>query len=89
MEKINQYSLDSDILIIDDNSPDGTSIILSELKSENSNLKFLTRQSKLGLDTAHKYAYDLSEDKSDWKKFKDLLAVKILIGMYMKIYAKL
>ena len=58
VEKINQYSLDSDILIIDDNSPDGTSIILSELKSENSNLKFLTRQSKLGLDTAHKYAYD-------------------------------
>ena len=58
IEKINRYSLNSDILIIDDNSPDGTGGILSQLKEKNSNLKFFIRKSKLGLDTAHKYAYD-------------------------------
>ena len=58
IEKISKYSLNSDILIIDDNSPDGTNNILRELKRNNSNLEFLIRESKLGLDTAHKYAYD-------------------------------
>ena len=58
IEKINQYSSNSDIFIIDDNSPDGTGNILNELKKENSNLDFLIRKDKLGLDTAHKYAYD-------------------------------
>ena len=32
IEKINQYSSNSDIFIIDDNSPDGTGNILNELK---------------------------------------------------------
>ena len=58
IERISKYSLNSDILIIDDNSPDGTSNILRELKEKNSNLEFLIREGKLGLDTAHKYAYD-------------------------------
>lgn len=58
IKKINIHSLDLDILVIDDNSPDGTSKILNELKRENSNLKFIIREDKLGLDTAHKYAYD-------------------------------
>ena len=34
VEKINKYGLNSDILIIDDNSPDGTGRILDELKEE-------------------------------------------------------
>ena len=63
VEKINKFSLNSDILIIDDNSPDGTGKILNELKRENSNLKFIIRESKLGLDTAHKYAYDYAIKK--------------------------
>ncbi len=67
VEKINKFSLNSDILIIDDNSPDGTGKILNELKRENSNLKFLIRESKLGLDTAHKYAYDYAI-KNDYEK---------------------
>ncbi len=58
IEKINKYSSNSDIFIIDDNSPDGTGNILNELKKKNSNLDFLIRKGKLGLDTAHKYAYD-------------------------------
>ena len=89
VEKINKYGLNSDILIIDDNSPDGTGRILNELKRENSNLKFIIRENKLGLDTAHKYAYDyaikngyeklitmdadLSHDPEEIPKFINLL----------------
>ena len=89
IEKINNYSFNSDIFIIDDNSPDGTSDILHELKRKNSNLKILVREGKLGLDTAHKYVYDyaikngyeklitmdadLSHDPKEIPKFINLL----------------
>ena len=33
-------------------------IFACEITWENSNLKFIIREDKLGLDTAHKYAYD-------------------------------
>ena len=58
IEKINESKFDLDIFIIDDNSPDNTKEILEELKRNNSNLKFIIRKEKLGLDTAHKYAYN-------------------------------
>ena len=89
IEKINESKFDLDILIIDDNSPDNTKEILEELKKNNSNLKFLIRKEKLGLDTAHKYAYnyaikndykklitmdaDLSHDPKELAKFSELL----------------
>ena len=43
----------ADILIVDDNSPDGTGVLLKKIE-----LKVIIREGKLGLDTAHKYAYD-------------------------------
>ena len=89
IEKINESKFDLDIFIIDDNSPDNTKEILEELKKNNSNLKFLIRKEKLGLDTAHKYAYnyaikndykklitmdaDLSHDPKELAKFSELL----------------
>jgi dolichol-phosphate mannosyltransferase len=42
-----------DILIIDDNSPDGTADIVKKLQSEIDNLYLIERQSKLGLGTAY------------------------------------
>ena len=47
-----------DILIIDDNSPDGTGILLKKIEKEDKNLKVIIRDGKLGLDTAHKFAYE-------------------------------
>jgi dolichol-phosphate mannosyltransferase len=41
------------ILVVDDNSPDGTSAIVKQLKSEFKNLFLLERQGKLGLGTAY------------------------------------
>ena len=41
------------ILVVDDNSPDGTSTIVKQLKNEFKNLFLLERQGKLGLGTAY------------------------------------
>ena len=48
----------ADILIIDDNSPDKTFEKVQELQSKYKNIFLLNRKLKLGLDTAHKKAYD-------------------------------
>ena len=48
----------ADILIIDDNSPDKTSEKVQELQRKYKNIFLLNRKLKLGLDTAHKKAYD-------------------------------
>lgn len=46
-----------DILVIDDNSPDGTGKVLDELKEhEDINLSVIHRTGKLGLGSAHLYA---------------------------------
>ncbi len=67
IKKINESKFNLDIFIIDDNSPDNTKEILEELKKNYSNLKFLIRKEKLGLDSAHKYAYNYAI-KNDYKK---------------------
>ena len=41
-----------DLLIIDDNSPDGTSNIIKKLKKKNKNLILIERKSKLGIGSA-------------------------------------
>ena len=73
------------ILIVDDNSPDQTKEIVKKLQSKESQLYLVIREKKLGLDTAHKFAYnfalknnfdylitmdaDLSHDPNDLKEF--------------------
>lgn len=49
------FSLETifDILIIEDNSPDGTATIVKKLQNEFSNLYILERKGKLGLGTAY------------------------------------
>jgi len=51
---------ESDILIIDDNSPDGTSDIIKRKQSLDKKILLITRKGKLGLDTAHKEAYEFA-----------------------------
>ncbi len=46
-----------DLLIIDDNSPDGTSDKVRELQSEFKNLHLEVREKKLGLGTAYIYGF--------------------------------
>ena len=58
---------DSYILIIDDNSPDQTQNVVKILQNKILNLKLIVREKKLGLDTAHKVAYDYAtQNKFDF-----------------------
>ncbi len=53
----------STVLIIDDNSPDGTGKIVAEIQKKIDNLILISREKKLGLDSAHKIAYDYAKKK--------------------------
>ena len=50
----------SSILIIDDNSPDKTQQKITELKKEIKQINLIVREKKMGLDTAHKLAYEFA-----------------------------
>ena len=74
-----------DILIVDDNSPDGTSVLVKSLIEKNNRVNLLERKSKLGLGSAYilgfkwalvkKYAFviqmdaDLSHNPNDINEF--------------------
>ena len=60
IKDINKFLPSSSILIIDDNSPDKTKEKIIELKREISQINLIVRDRKMGLDTAHKLAYDYS-----------------------------
>ena len=64
LSKINSVCNDVDILIIDDNSPDGTGLELNQIKLIQKNLKVIIRPQKKGLDTAHKLAYNYALENS-------------------------
>ena len=42
-----------EILVVDDNSPDGTTGIVRELQKNNKKIHLITRKGKLGLGTAY------------------------------------
>jgi len=51
-EEFKENKIDGEIIIVDDNSPDGTGNILEELKKEQENIKVIHRKEKLGLSSA-------------------------------------
>lgn len=51
-EEFSSNKIDAEIIVIDDNSPDGTGQILERLKAENENLTVIHRKGKLGLSSA-------------------------------------
>jgi dolichol-phosphate mannosyltransferase len=60
--KLLSLELDTDILFLDDNSPDGTGQILDQLAQQHARLSVLHRSGKLGIGSAHqegiRYAYE-------------------------------
>ena len=68
IEKLNNLSVDLDILVIDDYSPDKTWEILQKLEKEIKNLKIIIRKKKSGLDTAHKLAFEYAKNHN-YEKF--------------------
>jgi dolichol-phosphate mannosyltransferase len=57
LARISQAAPKADILIIDDNSPDGTPELLASCKRDRDNFKYLVRPRKLGIGTAHLLAW--------------------------------
>ncbi len=53
-DQISALKLESDILFLDDNSPDGTGDILDRLATQDNRLKVVHRPGKGGIGTAHK-----------------------------------
>ncbi|OGU28309.1 MAG: dolichyl-phosphate beta-D-mannosyltransferase [Ignavibacteria bacterium GWA2_35_9] len=49
---LNRYE-NVDILVVDDNSPDGTGKYIAELSESDSRLKYILREQKMGLGTAY------------------------------------
>ncbi|HVB75709.1 MAG TPA: polyprenol monophosphomannose synthase [Ktedonobacteraceae bacterium] len=66
LQQISTYAPASDILIVDDNSPDGTGTLADEIHAENPQVNVLHRAGKMGLGTAYiagfKYAVEQKYD---------------------------
>ena len=66
IDSISSLEVDFDILVVDDNSPDGTGVIVEGLKQNYKNLNLIRRTAKLGLGTAYikgfKWAIDRGYD---------------------------
>jgi dolichol-phosphate mannosyltransferase len=88
-EKIQTVGLDTDILLLDDNSPDGTGKIMDDIAAIHPHVSVIHRSGKLGIGSAHKdgilYAYregyrTLITMDADFthnpERIPDLLAVK-------------
>jgi len=61
IHSINNFNSNVDILIIDDSSPDFTYIQIQNLQKKYKNIFLKVRNFKLGLDTAHKEAYEYAK----------------------------
>ena len=57
INKVEKLNLNVDLLIIDDNSPDQTSKVITNYSKNKNYIKLIVRKNKQGLDTAHKLAY--------------------------------
>jgi dolichol-phosphate mannosyltransferase len=63
IKTISSLPIEFDILIIDDNSPDGTADIVKTLQSAYKNLHLIERSGKLGLGTAYIAGFEWALDK--------------------------
>jgi len=99
IREILTLNLPLDILVIDDNSPDGTGQILENLKSQISQLQIIHREQKAGLASAYitgfKYAlakgydyiFQMDADLSHQPKFLPNLWAKLQARRWYKYLA--
>lgn len=63
LERLNSLYTDIDVLVVDDNSPDGTANIVKELQQKHSNIHILERTKKDGLGRAYIAGFHWCLDK--------------------------
>lgn len=63
VKSISLLPIPFDILIIDDNSPDGTAAIVKEMQNQKPNLYLIERPGKLGLGTAYLTGFNWALEK--------------------------
>ena len=63
INRISQLPLGIDLLIVDDNSPDGTADIVKDIMVQNKNTHILEREKKLGLGTAYCEGFQWALDR--------------------------
>ena len=56
-KKIRKTNTHSEILFIDDNSPDNTSLVVNEIKNIDKKVHLIDRKKKLGIGSAHKEGF--------------------------------
>lgn len=56
-------NLNLDLLVIDDNSPDGTGEIIKEFQKSNKNIYLIQREKKMGLGSAYRDGFNWAIDK--------------------------
>jgi dolichol-phosphate mannosyltransferase len=81
---------DADVLVVDDNSPDGTAALAEETASELGRIKVLRRPGKLGLGAAYRHGFTTAFDEgyeavvsmdSDYSHDPDVIPVMLgLLG---------
>jgi len=81
-EEFKENKIDGEIIMVDDNSPDGTGKILEDLKEKQKNLKVIHRKGKLGLSSAVLEGWKIADGEvlgvmdADWshppEKIKEL-----------------
>tara|TARA_Y100000310_G_scaffold339655_1_gene432976 strand:+ start:3578 stop:4669 length:1092 start_codon:yes stop_codon:yes gene_type:complete len=59
--EFNDNKIEGEIIIVDDNSPDGTGDILEDLKKKEKNIKVIHRKGKLGLSSAVLEGWKIAE----------------------------
>ncbi len=64
IQDINSLNLPFDILIIDDNSPDGTALSVNELQNRYKNLHLIKRAKKQGLASAYQAGFKFALDNN-------------------------
>ena len=63
LKSINKLNIKSDILVIDDNSPDNTKDKVIKYSKRKKNIKLIIREKKDGVGNAHKIAFNYSLKK--------------------------
>ncbi len=63
LRAVRQSAPDVDILVVDDNSPDGTAALAEETASERGRIKVLRRPGKLGLGAAYRHGFTTAFDE--------------------------